>query len=78
MSEGSCSFKKRAIESLSNLEYSSRLLKDKIKTSTLDDRFFKKIDSHNYEEFSNSILLWIKILERAEMRKRFEDKKYKK
>jgi hypothetical protein len=75
MSDGSSCFKKRVIESLNSLENSSRLLKDKVKTSTLDERFFKKINFYDYEKISNSISLWVKILEHAEMKKRFEETK---
>ncbi|MEM3408275.1 MAG: hypothetical protein QXT40_02035 [Candidatus Micrarchaeia archaeon] len=68
------SFKNRVINSLENLESAAKKLKNKVKTSTLDDGWFKKINSHEYESISRSIELWIDILEHAEIKRKMEKK----
>lgn len=61
------SFKKRTLDSLEKLENAAREFKNKVKVSTICDKWFKKIDADNYEKIAKSIELWIDILEHAEL-----------
>ncbi|MEM3369543.1 MAG: hypothetical protein QXE90_01670 [Candidatus Micrarchaeia archaeon] len=67
-------FKNRAIDSLESLDSAAKKLKDKIKTSELDDDWFKKINSNDYATMARSIELWINILEHAEIQRRIQKK----
>ena len=60
-------FKKRTLDSLEKLENATREFKNKVKVSSIEDKWFKKIDANNYEKMAESIELWIDILEHAEL-----------
>lgn len=67
-------FRNRAMDSLESLESAAKKLKDKVKTSALEDDWFKKINSNDYITMARSIELWINILEHAEMQRRIQKK----
>ncbi|MEM3702701.1 MAG: hypothetical protein QXZ69_02475 [Candidatus Micrarchaeia archaeon] len=56
------------------MSWLQKKLKDKVKISTLDDGWFKKINSYRYESISRSIELWIDIIEHAERKRKMEKK----
>ncbi|MCX8202247.1 MAG: hypothetical protein N3G74_00325 [Candidatus Micrarchaeota archaeon] len=70
------SFKARAANSLDKLESAAKKLKDKVKISTLDDNWFKKINYDDYSSMAKSIEEWIRILEHAEQNKKRKNTSY--
>lgn len=64
------SYRKKLVDSLNRLENASNLFREKIKSSMLEDAWFKKVNSDEYERLTSSIKIWINILEKADKRNR--------